>query len=366
VLLRSSTPIPGASESLTYLQKHKIPFILLTNGGGKTEKTRVDDINQKLSLPDDLKIDVSQIIQSHTPISEYATSHGVPSYKHSTVLVAGGDYNKCREVAEMYGFTNVITPGDIYTAYPDIAPFSSNFTEYYSQFARPLPRPINPEDPENSLKIDAVFVFSDPRDWGLDVQLLLDIMLSREGIVGTYSSKNGKNDLENYGYQSDGQPPLYYSNPDLLWASAYPLSRLGQGGFREALDGVWKAVTKSACGKEIEMKRTIIGKPHQLTYEYAEKILMKHREQGWGKDVQESTPLKKVYMIGDNPESDIMGANNYKSQVGAEWISLLTKTGVFRAREGEKPMIEPKAIVDDVREGVRLALKQNRWGGDID
>lgn len=266
----------------------------------------------------------------------------------------------------MYGFTNVVTPGDIFAAYPDVWPFSSNFTDYYSQFARPLPRPINPEDPENSLKIDAIFVFNDPRDWALDIQLLLDIMLSREGIVGTYSSKNGNKELENCGYQSDGQPPLYYSNPDLLWASAYPLSRLGQGGFREALDGVWKAVTKSACGKEIDMKKTLMGKPHQSTYEYAEKVLVRHREQGWGKDVLESTPLKRVYMIGDNPESDIMGANNYKSRVGAEWMSVLTKTGVFRAREGEKPAIEPKVIVDNVREGVKWALNQSGWEGEID
>ena len=36
---------------------------------------------------------------------------------------------------------------------------------------------------------------------------------------------------------------LYFSNPDLLWASEYHLPRLGQGGFREALEGVWEAVT---------------------------------------------------------------------------------------------------------------------------
>ncbi|KAK5941930.1 hypothetical protein PMZ80_005881 [Knufia obscura] len=369
VLLRSSQPIPGATQCLTYLHKHHIPFILLTNGGGKTEAQRTRDLNDKLSLPPEYQIHVNQLIQSHTPLSELATTHGTPSYKNKTILVVGGDGDKCRLCAENYGFTNVVTPGDIFAAYPDIWPFSSNFNGYYSSFARPLPRPINLEaaDPEHeSLKIDAVMVFNDPRDWGLDCQLLLDIMLSHKGIVGTYSNKNGRKDLENHGYQSDGQPPIYFSNPDLLWASAYPLSRLGQGGFREAMVGVWKAITKSASGSEIPLKYTVMGKPHQPTYEYAERVMVRSREEAYGRDVQERIPLEKVYMIGDNPESDITGANNYRSLVGARWMSVLTRTGVFRAREGERPAVEPRVIVDDVREGVRWALKDSGWDGDVD
>ena len=63
-----------------------------------------------------------------------------------------------------------------------------------------------------------------------------------------------------------------------------------------------------------------------------------------------------------------MGANDYngKSLVGAEWLSLLTKTGVFRAREGEVPRVEPVSIVEDVREGVRWALRDSGWEGDVD
>lgn len=367
VLLRSSTAIPGASESLQYLKAARIPFILLTNGGGKPEAVRTKDLNTKLSLPPSAQITVNQLIQSHTPLSELATTHGVPSYKKKTVLVCGGDGDKPREAALNYGFENVVLPGDIYAAYPDISPFSKNFTQYYSSFARPLPKPINPEAGEsNTLKIDAVMVFNDPRDWGLDVQLLLDIMLSHKGILGTYSAKNGDKSLPNHGYQSDGQPPIYFSNPDLLWASSYPLSRLGQGGFREALIGVWNAVTKSASGTSVPLKYNIMGKPHQVTYEFAEKILVKQREENFGKTVGREVPLERVYMIGDNPESDIQGANDFKSLVGAEWVSVLTRTGVFKSRNGEEPSVKPKTIVDDVREGVRWGLKESRWEGTVE
>ena len=104
--------------------------------------------------------------------------------------------------------------------------------------------------------------------------------------------------MPNCGYLQDGQPPLYFSNPDLWWAAKYALPRLGQGGFREALEGVWAAVT----GGErmgVKLNKTVIGKPFQHTYDFAEKKLRKHRDALAGG--QATTRLKKVYMIGDNP-----------------------------------------------------------------
>ena len=126
-----------------------------------------------------------------------------------------------------YGFTNVVTPGDILNAHPEIWPFSNVFADYYKKFARPLPRSIDSSDPSKSLKIDAVFVYNDPRDWGLDATVILDLLLSSQGVLGTLSDKNGREDLPNRGYQQDGQPPLYFSNPDLWWAAKYHLPRLG-------------------------------------------------------------------------------------------------------------------------------------------
>lgn len=311
------------------------------------------------------------IVQSHSPFAELvhktddtasstSSFYDSPPLKDKTVLVLGGDHDACQKVAQSYGFENVVTPGDIFAAHPEIAPFSKVFKDYYSKFARPLPRPINPASPSDSLKIDAVFVYNDPRDWGLDVQLVLDVLLSREGILGTYSSKNGDKNLPNNGYQQDGQPPLYFSNPDLLWAAAYHLSRLGQGGYREALEGVWRAVTNGA-----ELKKFIIGKPHKETYEYAERKLLRHRESLFGEQNPEEGKLRRVYMVGDNPESDIAGANSYKSSEGIEWISLLTRTGVYQDREGEAPTHQPKAIVDDVKEAVKWALKDSTWHEEL-
>ncbi|KAJ5137474.1 hypothetical protein N7526_003707 [Penicillium atrosanguineum] len=343
VLLRSSKPIPGAADSLAILKEQGIPFILLTNGGGKHETERVAEISEKLNVP----LDPSVIIQSHSPFAELVKGPNEESaLENKCVLVAGGDGDGCRRVAEQYGFKNVVTPGDIFMANPSVWPFSKNFSDYYKTFARPLPKPLDPTDPTKGLKIDAVFVFNDPRDWALDTQ----------GHVGTLSEKNGRVDLPNHGYQQDGQPHLYFSNPDLWWAAAYPLPRLGQGGFREALEGVWAATT-GGPSKGIELKKTVIGKPYQGTYEFAERQLLRNRSKAFG-GAADLPPIRNVYMVGDNPESDIRGANSYRSEYGSSWQSILVRTGVY---SGGEPAWAPKTIADDVYKGVQWALKASKW-----
>jgi HAD superfamily hydrolase (TIGR01456 family) len=335
--------------------------MLLTNGGGRHESERVQDLSSKLAVP----LHESNFVQSHTPFAELI--HGDDGLRDKCIMVVGGEYGRCRDVAERYGFTNVVTPGDIYAAHPEIWPFSKPFQQsYYASFARPLPRPINPASPNDSLKIDAVFVYNDPRDWGLDMQVILDVMLSHRGILGTYSRKNGDTALPNSGYLQDGQPTLYFSNADLLWAADYHLSRLGQGGFQAALEGLWRAVTYHKNHERTpKLYKTVIGKPYRATYEFAEKQLIRHRETLFRKHHQHShqhpTKLRRVYMVGDNPESDIRGANDYRSPHGVEWLSLLTRTGVYRDQDGRRPTWEPTAIVDDVKAAVQWALKDSGW-----
>lgn len=178
--------------------------------------------------------------------------------------------------------------------------------------------------------------------------------------MGTYSEKNGNENLPNKGYLQDGQPPIYFSNPDLLWAAAYHLPRLGQGGFREGLEGVWAAVTGGPA-KGVELIKTVIGKPYEPTYAFAEKKLNDHRADlvELNKSVSvPAKPLKTVYMIGDNPESDIRGANSYKSPLGTDWYSILVRSGVYA---GGEPAWKPRTIVDDVWHAVEFAAKNSSW-----
>ena len=251
---------------------------------------------------------------------------------------------------------------------------------YYAAHARPLPKKLyDPQstDLSQTLKVDAIFIFNDPRDWALDTQLILDLLLSHRGYIGTVSSSNNNASLPNLGFQQDGQPPLYFSNPDLLWAAAYHLPRLGQGGFKAAFEGVWRAATGGE-EKGVTLQKQMCGKPHEVTYAFAEKKLEHHRPKILGEYGVESK-LRRVYMVGgesrcfriesacfrlesliqlDNPESDIRGANDYKSPRGTEWRSILVRSGVY---SGGEPAWKPKAIVEDVWDAVQWGLNSSGW-----
>lgn len=92
VIQRSNDPLPRAKAALSYLQKNRIPFILLTNGGGKHESERISTLSDRLGLP----LDVDLLVQSHTP---YADFH---HYKEKTILVVGGEANSCQQIAKAY------------------------------------------------------------------------------------------------------------------------------------------------------------------------------------------------------------------------------------------------------------------------
>ena len=238
--------------------------------------------------------------------------------------------------------------------------------------------PRDGEPPPNAIKIDAMFVFNDPRDWALDTQIILDLLMSHGGYLGSISPKNGTLSLPNSGWQQDGQPPLYFSNPDLFWAAAYHLPRLGQGGFKAAMRGLWHAAT-GGKNKGARLTSRMFGKPYEGTYSFAERRLQAHRNKllGLGNDTDTWNGLKRVYMIGgkgalsssielrtdlcfpvDNPESDILGANQYRSPSGTEWNSILVRSGVY---SGGRPAHVPKAIVEDVWDAVRWGLDDSRW-----
>ena len=101
VLIRGGRPIPEAIEAMKMLNGQneygiKVPYIFVTNGGGKTEAERCIQLSQQLEM----EVSPGQFICGHTPMGEMAEKYG-------TVLVVGGEGEKCRIVAEGYGFKDV-------------------------------------------------------------------------------------------------------------------------------------------------------------------------------------------------------------------------------------------------------------------
>ena len=293
---------------------HISPYIFVTNGGGKTEEERCLDLSRQLEM----EVSPGQFICGHTPMREMAERYG-------TVLVVGGEGEKCRRVAEGYGFKDVVTPGDIIKDNNDTTPFRKlTDAENTDSQARNF----------NDFEIEAIFVFADSRDWAGDQQIILDLMMSKNGRLGTRSET------------FDEGPPVFFSHNDVVWSTGHELTRIGMGALRASLEAMFKAVT----GKEV--KTTAYGKPQIGTFQFATRLLQQWRKDTHGIDA----PPETVYFVGDTPESDIRGTNEFDTSVDNTWYSILVRTGVYK--DGTTPKFEPKSTVNNVLEAVRHGMQR--------
>lgn len=166
--------------------------------------------------------------------------------------------------------------------------------------------------------MEAVFVMHEPMCWGATIQVIVDAL--------------------RFGRKPEGcsHVPIFFSNPDSVWAAEYRAPRLAQGAFRECVRAVYEQQTG------LKLQVTQYGKPHTTTYDYAKRVLDEQaHELGQG-------PITTYYGIGDNPESDIAGAN------AAGWESVLVRTGVFSSDAANDSVHPAALVVQDVEEGVNL------------
>jgi HAD superfamily hydrolase (TIGR01456 family) len=246
--------------------------------------------------------------------------------KFGTVLVVGGEGEKCREVAEGYGFKDVITPGDIIKDNAATTPF----------------RKLTKEEHANSrlrdygsTKIEAIFVFADSRDWAADIQIILDLAMSKGGYIGTLSET------------FDEGPPIFFSHNDIVWSAAHDNVRLGMGALRKMVEMLFKDLTKG-----VELETIAFGKPQIGTFEFATRLL-----QQWRKDEHRiNAPPETVYFVGDTPESDIRGTNMFNEKAKNTWYSILVETGVYQ--EGTEPTSKPMATVRTVLDAVKHGMER--------
>jgi len=317
VLVHGDRLIPEAKEALSILNGNnelgiKIPYIFLTNGSGKLEPARCKQLSEILGSP----VDPKQFIQSHTPMSALA------DYYH-TVLVVGGEGFMCRDIAEAYGFKDVVVPNDIVAWNESIAPYRiMGPWERYSARPRDFTK----------TNIEAILVFSDSRDYGTDYQIMMDLLRSKNGRMGTLAEDPVSEII-----------PVYFSQGDLLCPTEYPYGpRMSQGTFRLGLEAMYKAITG------VELERTIYGKPERATYTYADEVLS-----NWMEEIHAENVLpENVYMVGDNPQSDIVGGNMYG------WNTCLVKTGVHRGDENDKENPASMGLFNNVLDAVRFCIKR--------
>lgn len=336
VLLRGGTPIPQASGALKALRQAQIPFILMTNGGGSLEKARTEFLSSRLGID----ISPHQIVQSHTPMKVWAQNGDF-----DRVLIVGGKDDLARFVAQDYGFKDVVLPMDIVRHTPSIAPHHRYSEEQLERMARP--------ELDLSKKFDAILVFNDPRDMATDLQIVLDLLNSDNGVIGTRRS------LDQWGEKPS--VPIVFSNNDFEWANNYPLPRFGQGAFRMVVERIYKELNQLSGDQNLE--RLILGKPFKVQHDYAHFCLIDWNNRIHGindsksalpklNESPASLPFKSIYMVGDNPLSDIAGAN------ACGWESILLRTGVYTDEQWPVTKHRPTVgVFDNVGVAVDHVLK---------
>ena len=104
------------------------------------------------------------------------------------------------------------------------------------------------------------------------------------------------------------------TNPDLFYSSNHPSPRHGP----QVLEAALQAICKKALNRDIVIER--YGKPYTFNYDFTEEFLRT-------KAAKRAIKISKFYMIGDNPLSDIAGANK------KGWVSILVRSGVFDAND---------------------------------
>jgi HAD superfamily hydrolase (TIGR01456 family) len=319
VLVRGSRVIPQALPALQKLAAANIPTLFVTNSGNCTEKNKAAKLSEQLGWP----INENQIILSHTPWKRL-----VPEYKDKKILVIGCPASL--DVAKAYGFTKVVSPECFHRRNPDIYPVKKS-------------PPIDPSSTGSgsvvaagAVEVDegaihAAFIFSDSIDWGLHIQVLTDVLLDSRGEGGAAVPV-----------------PVYACNADVVYTGTHHLPRFTQGAFVHAFQSLFSKYS----GQEAAIE--FCGKPYKIQYDYAENLFLSNAAAAG------TTAPTKYYGVGDNPRSDIRGANG----AGSTWTSILVKTGVFDGAGAENDSEDPAdAVADTVLEAVEAIIRDAVGGG---
>eukprot|EP01084_Bolivina_argentea_P239087 401805_1 len=307
VLWRSPNVFPFSKPTLNKVIEKQIPFVFLTNSGGYPERIKMQHINQQLKM----EIDYSHLILSHTPLKQHLNH-----IKNDCILVSGN--RDIYDVAIEYGFNNAISAGEIISAHPYTFPFPSSHKQIELDESRKNNPNILEFDPTN---ISAVAILNDGHCWGSELQIMIDALI--------YGKKVNGND----------HPLFYYTNADLLWTTQYKYPRFAQGIYVGIVEDTFKRLT----GKELNGIQ--FGKPAIETFNYAENVLINEANKLGYNDIDE------VYMIGDNPDGDIIGGNN------KGWKTILVKSGVYQ--DGKMDPQNPFIIHENAQEAVDWIIDQH-------
>ncbi|NXG22292.1 HDHD5 hydrolase, partial [Grallaria varia] len=298
VLVRGSQPVPAARRAFQRLVdgsgRLRVPVVFVTNAGNCLPSAKARELSGALGL----QVSPEQVILAHSPLQLFTQFH------HKCVLVAG--QGPVEENAHNLGFKHVVTIEALRKAYPLLDMVD------LSQRPKVLPPPAT-----GFPTIEGVILCGEPVRWETCLQLITDVLLS---------NGNLESGLKDVPYP---HLPILACNMDLLWMAEAKMPRFGHGAFLLCLESIYKKMT----GRELRYE-ALIGKPSTVTYRYAEYLIQQQAgKQGW------KAPIRRLYAVGDNPMSDVCGANLYNNYLKSAQQNLV-QAGVKRSPQAGSPQTE--------------------------
>ncbi|KAL4437748.1 hypothetical protein ABPG74_012423 [Tetrahymena malaccensis] len=339
VLVRGKVPIPRVAKTLSYVRQplknifqnvpqpfknSRIPFICLTNGGGMLEEDKAHSINEILNLQESVQLHQENLLLNFTPLRPVLSGQ----YKEKLILVAG--YGKVNEIALSCGLKNFISMEEFCSLYPQqVEQYQRQRMSKEEAWERVRNRIDLKNFPINLERIpsfDGIFILNDPVYWEDCIQVITN-QIYHQDYLQSFTNKNNSE-------TSQKHIEIFTVNNDITYADTFRLNRLAFGPFTYTL----QRVSKELHNQNLNIH--IYGKPSALTYDYAKNHLQTLSEDSIG----------NVYMIGDNPKSDIRGGNNNGC------VSILVKSGVFSGtNDAEDPA---QHVVEDFHDAIKLIFEK--------
>ncbi|KAH3756012.1 HAD-superfamily hydrolase [Pelomyxa schiedti] len=322
VLLRDGVPMPRVLEAVRRLTGQngttsRVPLVFVSNNGGLPERDYASVLSSTLQF----NVHENQVVLSHTPMRKPAAE-----FTNRKVLVVARN-EAATKLPPAYGLTKFISLTDFACAHPQLWPLKT----YPPFLAHLMPSCLFDETP-----VEGIFIFQAPDDWGEAIQIICDLVLGN-GSITTPQDVSGVKP----------QIPIFLANPDVVYQGDHHVPRFTVGAFLMCL----RTMYKYASGRDLEVK--VYGKPDIFTYKYVEESLQQQADTLGQK-------LEVIYAIGDNPSSDIQGADNASLTSNYSWFTILTRGGCFHGQDND-PRFPAKAVVTDFSDALSLVFQRESY-----
>ncbi|CAH1782901.1 unnamed protein product [Owenia fusiformis] len=284
VIVRGKRILPTARRAIYKLtdgkENFRVPTVFVTNAGNNLRQHKAKQLSEWL----DIHISPEQVVMSHSPLRMFKQFHD------KRVLVSG--QGPVEEIAKNLGFKDIVTMKQLRHMMPslDMVDHKRRKTAPCA-FEKYFPR------------IEAIVLFGEPVRWETNLQLIIDVLLTNGLPAGAPS-------IIPYPHI-----PILACNMDLLWMAEAHMPRFGHGCFLQCLEALYKKIT----ARDIHYT-ALIGKPSEMTYHHATQLLSDQ-----ARSMGLTAPVKHIYCVGDNPETDIYGANLYNRYLKNKREALKTK-----------------------------------------